>query len=134
MKDRANYLPAPHYFNLNLACVPLLAAFDGGTYLVGSCLARPDYRDVDVRAIVSDAEWRRLFGTAENGSNSALWSVMCAGISAWLRERTGLPVDFQVQQQTAANAKFGAREHPRHALGIALEYSGGGDALAEVEE
>lgn len=124
-KDRANYLPAPHAFNLNLACVPLMAAFDGGAYLVGSCLERPDYRDVDIRVIISDAEWARLFGTTENGSHSALWSVMCAGLSAWLHDRTGLPIDFQIQQRTAANKQYGTKEHPRHALGIALEYVGG---------
>lgn len=120
-KDRANYLPAPHYFNLNLACVPLLAAFDGGVYLVGSCLERPDYRDVDLRAIVSDAEFARLFGT-DHGAFNALWSVMCAGISAWLRDRTGLPIDFQIQQRTSANENH---DGERHALGIALHYAGG---------
>ncbi len=121
-KPRANYLPAPHYFNLNLACVPLLAAFDGGVYLVGSCLERPDYRDVDVRAIISDAEYARLFGSG--ASHTALWSIMCASIALWLSERSGLPVDFQVQQQTTANDQH---DGLRSALGIALEYAGGDD-------
>ncbi len=118
-KERANYLPAPQYFNLNLACVPLLAAFDGGVYLVGSCLERADYRDVDVRAIVSDAEWRRLFGIGD--AYTALWSVMCASISLWLSERSGLSVDFQIQQQTAAND---LHDGQRSALGIACAYAG----------
>lgn len=124
MKQRANYLPAPHYFDLNLACVPLLAAFDGGVYLVGSCLERPDYRDVDVRAIVSDHEWVRLFGS-DHGACSALWSVLCASVSLWLTSRSDLPIDFQVQRQSDANARYpGARS----ALGIAVAYAGGPDA------
>ena len=119
-KQRANHLPAPHYFNLNLACVPLLAAFDGGVYLVGSCLERADYRDVDVRAIISDAEYARLFNG--HGALDALWSIMCASIALWLSERTGLPIDFQIQQQTEANA---THDGTRSALGIMVPYAGG---------
>jgi hypothetical protein len=42
-------------------------------------------------------------------------------ISLWLRERTGLNIDFQLQSQTRANA-----EHPgeRQALGLFLDYPG----------
>lgn len=42
--ERANYLPAPHYFNLNQACAVLSEAFGHCTYLVGSAMERRDYR------------------------------------------------------------------------------------------
>ena len=47
--QRASYLPAPHMFNLQQACHTLQAAFDFGVgiYLVGSCLTKREYRDVD---------------------------------------------------------------------------------------
>lgn len=47
-----------------------------------------------------------------------LWSLMCISISHWLRLRTGLPIDFQIQPQSFANDKFGNHEHPRNALGM----------------
>lgn len=126
---RANYVPAPHFFALNHACSLLNRALGGfGCYLVGSSLERRDYRDVDVRFILSDEEFDRLFRVrpedAESGAAgwlNPLWSLMCTSISVWLREQTGLPVDFQIQRQTQANEK-----HPgtRSALGIFLDYPG----------
>jgi hypothetical protein len=122
---RVNWLPAPHFFNLNMACVPLNDAFESGfgCYLVGSCLKRRDYRDVDVRMIVSDDEWARLFGTKDVGrpDMNPFWSVLCSSVSLWLSKQSGLPVDFQIQQQTMANKEF-SREggHARHPLGILM--------------
>lgn len=129
-KQRANYLPAPHMFALNQACTVINAALgDFGCYQVGSSLERLDYRDVDVRFIMSDVAFDRLFRVdpkdAEGGSagwRNPLWSLMCLSISVWLREQTALPIDFQIQRQTQANAA-----HPgkvRSALGIFLDYPG----------
>ncbi len=117
--QRANFLPAPHFFNLNMACVPVSQALDFGVYLVGSALDRRDYRDVDVRAIVSDDQWERMFPGCEPrmAQRHALWSVMCASISLYLSQHSGLPIDFQIQQQTYANAEFPNR---RHALGLLI--------------
>ncbi len=120
-RDRAHYLPAPHAFNLNMACIPVAQAFDGfGCYLVGSALERRDYRDVDVRCIVSDEEWARLFpgATPNAGQLHPLWSILCASISLYLSQHTGLPVDFQVQQQTHASETF--PKGMRHPLGLLL--------------
>jgi len=36
------------------ACRPIAAAFGGTTYLVGSVLQRPDFRDIDIRLILDD--------------------------------------------------------------------------------
>lgn len=116
---RANYLPVPHVFNLNQACMVLAQAFEYGVYLVGSCLRKRDYRDVDVRAILSDDEYDRLFPGIVIEQHHPLWSVMCASISLYLEKATGLPIDFQIQKQSVANAKYPGE---RHALGMFLVY------------
>lgn len=123
--DRANYLPAPESFLLNQACLAVNSAFGGfGCYLVGSSLVRRDYRDVDVRYVMGDDEFDRLFpGAAHHPQINALWSLMCSSIALLLKQQTGLPIDFQIQRQTEANAKFSG---PRNPLGIFLGYPGGG--------
>jgi len=131
-KHRANYLPAPHYFALNQAATLVNAAFGGfGCYLVGSCLQRQDYRDVDVRLILEDAAYDRWFGKPRDvhheagGVHDPLWSLMCLSISEWLRSQTGLPIDFQIQRQTQANEKHSRKDGcKRSALGIFLDYPG----------
>lgn len=123
--DRANYLPAPHAFLLNQACLAVNEGFGGiCCYLVGSCLYGRDYRDVDVRCILEDEHFDRLFPkAASNPQHHPLWSIMCTSIALMLKEQTGLPVDFQIQRQTQANEKFHGH---RDALGIFLSYPGGG--------
>ncbi len=138
-KRRANYLPARHYYRLNLACAGIEGAFDLGIYLVGSCLERQDYRDVDVRAIVTAEWWRRVFGDFDaeygaRGTADALWSLMCCGGSAHLSQMSGLPVDFQIQEQSTANAKFPSKQFRRSALGIFVAYAGGPPEAAEAKE
>lgn len=122
-KQRANWLPAPAYFNLNAACAIINAAFEGGfgCYLVGSSLERRDHRDVDVRYIMRDEEFDRLFPCGGERAHDALWSLMCLSISLWLSQQSGLPVDFQIQRQSNANAKHKGR---RSALGVFLAYPG----------
>jgi len=122
---RANYLGVSQYFNLNHACRVLAEAFGWCLYLVGSVLERRDYRDVDIRCILPDEEFERLFPglsspsvnahTSYSGPNmKALWVLMGVAISEWLSNRTGLPIDFQIQKQSEANAAF--PHQPRSAL------------------
>lgn len=115
--ERATFLPAPHVFNLNQACAVVAQALNHSVYLVGSALERRDYRDVDVRAILDDAEFDRLFPGLAKGiaSLDPLWSLMCSSISLYLQQHSGLPVDFQIQRSSDANAKYQGR---RHALGM----------------
>ncbi len=123
--ERANYLPAPEYFLLNQACLAVNEAFGGVCcYLVGSALVRRDYRDVDIRCILEDEHFDKLFpGAGRNPQFNALWSLMCSAVALMLKQQTGLPIDFQIQRQTQANENFtGARS----ALGIFLGYPGGG--------
>ncbi len=124
-RERANWLPSPHFFLLNQACLALNDAFGGiHCYLVGSSLHRRDYRDVDVRCILDDEHFDRLFPEAKEApSRNALWSIMCTAIALMLKEQTGLPIDFQIQRRTEAND---ANNGERHALGCFLGYPGGG--------
>jgi len=82
--------------------------FNGETpYLVGSATERSDYRDVDVRMILEDAAYQRL----ANRLNIARLGVI---VARWGQAITGLPIDFQIQQRTAANEKYpgAGRRHP----------------------
>lgn len=125
--NRANYLPAPHYFNLNQACEIVRAAFndrDAGVYLVGSSLRTREYRDVDIRCIMADKAYDDLFGegSASGPQYNPLWSLMCSSISLFLSQHSGLPVDFQIQRQTEANAEFSQKTGcERSAIGIFYE-------------
>jgi len=134
-----NYLPAPAYFKLNQAVALIDKAFGVhgtfGTYLVGSSLQRRDFRDVDVRMIMENDAYDKLFpGAIDRPDLNAYWSLTCVTIADWLARETGLPIDFQIQRQSVANELFPARknlgegppqDHPRNALGIFLGYPGG---------
>jgi hypothetical protein len=111
---RANWVGAPEIYNLDLAVCSLNEAFGSHCYQVGSSLNRRDYRDVDVRCILPDDEYDQLFPLSTIGVHSqfrdARLIAMNAAFSEWLRKVSGLPVDFQFQRRTEANAEFpGAR-------------------------
>ena len=111
---------------LDEACRPFVQAFGEHPYLVGSANTRPDFRDVDVRLVLPDDEYDALFA-----ARPGLWALLSRLGTSFLRTRTGLPVDFQVQRQTEANAKYGdLGKTPRNSLGTRnlLDYAGGGDA------
>ena len=116
-------------YNLNLACQPLRAWCDSfdepcGVYLVGSVYERRDFRDVDVRMILDDPVFDRIFGCDEH-----LWSLFSYAWTCQLRAQTGLLIDFQVQRRTEANEQHKGRRsslglnHPRKFI-----FAAGGDA------
>jgi hypothetical protein len=108
---RRDWLPAPNAFSLDLACATINRAHGGlGCFLVGSALERRTFRDVDVRLILEDGDFDQLFPV-----DTTRWSLMCVAYSMWLSSVTGLPVDFQFQRQSHANA---AHAGPRSALGV----------------
>ena len=111
--QRGNYVPAPHYYALNQACTLINRAFNmkGHCYLVGSALDKRDYRDVDVRFIMDDDEYARLF-KAGGGQLDPLWTLICLTTSKWLSEHSDLPIDFQIQQQSHANHSYEGERHP----------------------
>lgn len=116
MGDRANYLPLSKYHLLNEACMPVARAFDANPMLVGSCVTRPDYLDVDVRMIVPDDEFDAMFD-----GRDALWSLLCLTVSEYLSAASGLPVDFQVQRMSYAAGEKGRRDP----LAMPILYAGG---------
>lgn len=86
----------------------LHAAFGHVAYHVGSSLANKDgWRDVDVRLMLPDDEWAAMgFGEPGREHYSRKWVALTLAWSAFGRHLTGLPIDFQIQQRSAANTAF----------------------------
>jgi hypothetical protein len=120
-KAYAHYLTTTEYFKLDVACIPLWRAFGpkGGIYFVGSALRKPEWRDVDIRVILEDAEYDRLFPVTDRFGENAQWKIFCIAISHYLTSVTGLPIDFQIQRQTQANEQYPSADgHKRNAIGL----------------
>lgn len=91
-------------------------AFGHHPYHVGSSVLGKDWRDVDVRLILDDAEYASLgLGTPNQPHSNARWVALCRAFSALGKEVTGLPIDFQIQQQSLANEED---KGLRSALGV----------------
>lgn len=118
-KPKANYVGAPAIFALELECQHICKALGGfGCYLVGSALERPDWRDVDLRYIMADDEFRVLFPDAGDfWEQDARWLLLTVSISERLSRITRLPIDFQIQPQTRANERHPG---PRHSMGLTI--------------
>lgn len=95
------------------------AAFEPGgfgVYHVGSSLMGKKWRDVDVRLILSDEEYESLgFGDPTRTHTNPKWVALVLAFSALGQKMTGLPIDFQIQQQTLCNKQY---PHQRSALGL----------------
>jgi hypothetical protein len=113
-RRKVNYVGAPAVFALETACRQINEAFGHfGCYLVGSAIERADWRDVDVRFIMADEEFDRLFPDADqHWEQDPRWLLLTVSISERLSKVTGLPVDFQFQRQSHANARFKSSRHP----------------------
>lgn len=92
-------------------------AFGHLPYLVGSAAVGKEWRDVDVRLILPDEEFDALFPPVGPDQPDGRWDLLCAAISELARQRTGLPVDFQIQRASFANERFPIA-HVRQALGL----------------
>lgn len=125
-KDRRTaHLTTADLYNLDVACKLIGRAFEGPPYLVGSAMDSRDFRDVDVRLILDDTQFDSLFSRRP----AQLWELLSLALGDYLRQRTGLPIDFQIQRQTEANAKHAK---PRNPLGMSRIYAGGGDAVPDA--
>lgn len=115
-KARASYLSVVEQFALFDACRIVCAAYweTGKLYQVGSSLTRPDYRDVDLRMMVSDEEFAVMFGG--EAEYPLRLQMLNAAISTWLAKRTGLNIDFQFQSMTQGNQHDGRRNYMHTAL------------------
>jgi len=96
-------------------------AFGHIPYLVGTAAQGKQWRDVDVRLILPDDEFDHLFADATHPGGryriqgNAMWALLCTALADLARQRTGLPIDFQIQRATEANAKY---DGPRVPLGL----------------
>lgn len=95
----------------------ILDAFGWFPMLVGSSATSKQWRDVDVRLILPDDEFDKLFPDTTSERGKAMWGLMCAALSELARQRTGLPVDFQIQRRTQANERYDTT-HVRWAIGL----------------
>lgn len=124
-KGRTDLLSTTEMFHLDVACRVIHEAFGHPPYLVGSAGIvndGSDYRDVDVRLILPDDEFAAVCPTRER------WQALSLAFTAYLTERTGLPIDFQVQRATEANERYPANRNP---LGMRRTFAGGGDATPD---
>ena len=88
-------------------------AFGAMPYHVGSSIHGKTWRDVDVRIMLDDDRFDALFpGYASYRQRDAWWSLICSAISELGKQRTGLPIDFQVQRTSYANKKFPGPRNP----------------------
>ena len=126
-KRRTDMLTTTELYHLDQACRIVSRAFGGEhPYLVGSAGFDNDggaYRDVDVRLMLDDDDFAEACPTLER------WELLCLAIGTYLRDRTGLPVDFQIQRTREANERWGGGV--RNPLGMegqaARIFAGGGD-------
>ena len=118
MKDRAILVGVgmPAALLLDEFGSQVWSAFGEPPYLVGSALHGKDWRDVDVRLILPDADYETWgLGDPKRPQQNAKWISLTLAYSMLGKAMTGLPIDFQIQQQTHANKLF---DGPRSALGI----------------
>lgn len=122
--SRMSFLTTAQFALLNDACIQITEAFGEPPYLVGSVTEHSQFRDVDLRLILDDADFDRWFI-----GRVMLWSLVCMAIGQHLSSLTGLPVDFQIQRMTEANAKY--PDGARSPMGMrSRPYAGGGDATS----
>ena len=112
-RTKFNYIGAPACFALDFACTIINRATGGSCYQVGSSLQRADFRDVDVRCMMDDESFDRLFGDlGASWERNPLWMLLSISVSSWLTAQIGLPVDFQFQRQSTANEQHKGERQP----------------------
>ena len=84
------------------------AAFGHPPYHVGSSLTKKaGWRDVDVRLILNDEEYEQWgLGDPVRTHHNGKWVSLVLAYSALGNAMTGLPIDFQIQQQSYANEHY----------------------------
>ena len=109
MGDRPIYLTVEGLWKLAHAVRPIEDAFGGRTvYLVGSVLERKDWRDVDLRLIMDDDSFDKMFYRPDQIADQ-FRMLLNVSISSMLSTTTRLPIDFQVQSREDADQFKGKR-------------------------
>lgn len=87
-------------------------AFGHIAYHVGSSLKlKTGWRDVDVRVLIPDEEWSVMgLGDPDHAHQNGKWVALTLAFSALGKQITGLPIDFQLQQQSWANDKYSQKD------------------------
>lgn len=93
-RRRSCYLSVDSYTRLELVMTGIAKAVGAMPYLVGSCLTRPDYRDVDIRVPIEDDVLTAKF------DSYAEQRIVQSAMSQYLSAATGLLIDFQWQTLT----------------------------------
>jgi hypothetical protein len=123
-------LSPPVLHRLDLACKPIRELFGGfnGPYLVGSVQERTSGpgSDVDLRLILDDEVYDALMA----GTPDGFASLLDFALAAYVREMTGLPIDFQIQRMTEANDRHPGKQ--RNPLGGRALTAWAGDARPEA--
>lgn len=122
-------LSPPVLHRLDLACKHIREVFGGwnGPYLVGSVQERKagPGSDVDLRLILDDDAYDALMA----GTPEGFATLLDFALGAYVRELTGLPIDFQVQRMTEANERHAGKQ--RNPLGGRSLTAWAGDARPE---
>jgi len=82
-------------------------------YHVGSSMGseKRAWRDVDVRVLLSEEQWAALgLLNPDQNHSDPKWRALCIVFSHYGRHLTGLPIDFQLQRITEANAEYKAKD------------------------
>lgn len=104
-RERAIYLRVDQVRKLDHWCQSLRVSFKTHVYLVGSVLTGKDWRDVDVRIVISDEAFESI-------PMQTLDLDML--LSEWGQNQTDLPIDCQVQSAS----EFSTYKGPRNPRGI----------------
>lgn len=103
----------------------VFAAWGDVGYLVGSSQTSKKWRDVDVRVMLSNEDYERRLGPVwQTGRRhqELSWRAEMLAWSTLGQKMTGLPIDFQVERLSEANALWPTG--PRNPIGVSLGIRG----------
>jgi len=125
---RGSGLSPSDLMRLNWACQPIREAFGSTPYLVGSALRTSDYRDIDVRLILDDDDFMKMFGG--RGDDMRRLRLVNTALSLQIQQSSGLskPIDFQIQPMSYANSIPNTAEEPNSRNPLGVPRHGGVDA------
>lgn len=106
----------PAGIRLDLFGARIFDAYGQYPYLVGSAATSKTWRDVDVRLMLADNVFDLMFPNYQRwNQHDPAWGLICDALSELAKQMTGLPVDFQIQRTSDANARY---HGVRNALGL----------------
>lgn len=100
MSNRNNRVGMPAWLALVDWAAKVEELFGDRLWLCGSAAnGERDYHDIDVRLQLDDDVFEHWFGRPRAPYwAQPRWRFLCAAISAWGQQETGLPIDFQAQR------------------------------------